>query len=1001
MAAGRENAGGTTSSQCSAISQTPSPVFCFCRMLLLIALVCSAFVPGEALDRRKQISQYVQTVLTDKTGLPQDSVSAIAQTSDGYLWFGTQEGLARFDGLRISTFDSVQNRDLRDSLINVLAASRDGSLWVGTRSEVTHLQNGVFHTVISAQSPVNAIYESRDGRLWVGSEKGLYVVEHDVVHFLTANEGLPSVSIRCITETQDGRIWFGTEKGLYSLTGTKFHGYKAEDGIAADTILSLASMQDGSLWIGSVSGLVHWKNRPLESWPASQLPPRARVSSLLVDRGGNLWVGFEHSGIATLRDGKLVRYTAKDGLPNDDTMKIFEDQGGHLWVGFGEGGVVEMRDGVFSTVGKQEGLTENMVWTVLQSRDGSIWAGTDSTGLDHILKSGEVQSFSARDGLAEGVIYAMCEGRDGSIWVGSEHGTLGRVKNGKVTSFHDSAGGENRLQAIVEDPSGDLWLGFHEVDGLVRFHNGVFTHFPVPGLMNTILLAADGSLWLGADHGGISHFKDGVVKNYTTRDGLLSNFGVSIYEDKEGVIWAGTSPGGLNRIKDGRVTTYSIEQGLPSLTVGSIIEDDLGNLWMNCNKGIIRISKKELNDYADGKIAAVHSVMYGTADGMRSAECNYGSNPSVWKSTDGHLWFVTVAGLLSVDPEHSQTLNTDPTPWVEGVLYNRRSTPFHNGVNVGPGAGDLEIQFTAPDFVAPERVRFRYRLASFDQDWVESGTRREAFYTKVPPGHYRFEVQGADRDGQWGTHTAVLEVQVTPHVWQTVWFRVLCGLILLVAGVLLYRIRVHYLVARNHALEEKVGSRTKELQEALEVAAAARDALHEQATRDSLTRLWNRRTILEILTSETARARREGLSICVLMADVDHFKRVNDTYGHMAGDRVLEEVAGRIQGLIRPYDSAGRYGGEEFLIVLPGCNLTDGHKRAEEFRKAISSASLFVGDVSIDVTCSFGVAADVTSPSERLILDADRALYAAKLAGRNRVHVPAVEAAFDAWSASV
>ena len=841
--------------------------------LVLGVVAVFAGVRCEGLDKHKQISQYVQRQLTDKTGLPQNSVNTMTQTKDGYMWFGTQEGLGRFDGLQITVFDNVQNKDLRDSLINALAASRDGSLWVGTRSEVTHLKNGVFHTLFSAQSPVDAIYESRDGRLWVGSEKGLYSVEHELVHFFTPNEGIPSVKIQCITQTADGSLWFGTDRGLYSYRLGTFRRLTAADGVPEGSILSLATGEGGSLWIGSTDGLAHWKGKLLESWPQSSLPARARITSLLVDRSGNLWMGFDHNGIATVRDGKIVRYTAKDGLPNDDTTQIFEDHGGHLWVSFGEGGVVELRDGLFSTFGKQEGLSEDMVWTVLQAKDGSVWVGTDSKGLDHIDKNGTVHSYTAKDGLAEGMLDALCEGRDGSLWIGSEHGTLSRLKNGKITNFHTAQTGDSRLQVIVEDPSGDLWLGFHEGNGLFRFHDGNYQRYAVPGLMNVATMAADGSLWLGADHGGITHFKDGVVKNFTTRDGLLSNFGGSIYVDKEGVVWAGTSPGGLNRIKNGRITTYSIAQGLPNLTVGAIVEDDFGNLWMVCNKGIYRISKKELNDYAEGRIGSVHSVVYGTADGMRSAECNFGSNPSVWKGTDGRIWFATVAGLVRVDPDHSQTENSQPTPWVESVLYNRRAKGFENGVTAGPGAGDLEIKFTAPDFVAPERIRFRYKLENFDQDWVESGTRREAFYTKVPPGNYRFEVQGADRDGLWSEKAAVLGVRITPHIWQMVWFRVLCGLILVVAGALLYRVRIHYLVARTHALEEKVSRRTKELQEALEVAAAARDALHEQATKDALTHLWNRRTILEILTAEAARAKREGLPICVLMADVDHFKR--------------------------------------------------------------------------------------------------------------------------------
>ena len=939
------------------------------------------------LDEHKQISQYVQTTLTDKTGLPQNSVNAIAQSADGYLWFGTEEGLARFDGMQMTVFDTRRNHEMRDNLIRAVAASRDGGLWVGTRSEVMELRDGVFHTVISAQSQINTIFAAQDGRVWVGSTKGLYSIDHGSAHLFTAREGMPEISVKAVAQTADGTLWLGTEKGLFGERDGRFRLYTPAEGAPAGAVLSLTAAADGSLWMGSIEGLTHWKGKVLERWLPSALPLRSRLRSLLVDRNGNLWMSFDHDGIATLRDGKVVRYTAKEGLPNDDTSQLFEDRGGHLWVGLGEGGVVELRDGVFSSFGTPEGLAQDMLWSVLVSRDGTVWAGTDTKGLDHIERTGAVRHYTVRDGLAEGSVDALWEDRDGSLWVGSERGVLGHLKDGRITNYHDPGSAENRLQAIVQDPSGDLWLGFHEANGLVRFHAGSFTHYAVPGLPTTLTLAPDGSLWVGGDHGGISHFAKGVLeRTYTTKDGLLSNFAGAIYVDREGVVWTGTSPGGLNRIKDGRITTYSVDQGLADPTVGSIIEDDLGNLWMSCNKGIYKVSKKELNDFAEGRAASIHSVMYGTVDGMRSAECNFGSNPAVWKGSDGHLWFITVAGLLSVDPVHSETENSQPLARAEEVRFNRHEVSLQSGVSVGPGTGDVEIRFTAPDFTAPERLRFRYKLDPFDQDWVEVGNRRTAFYTKVPPGRYRFLLQSADRNGDWGTATTKFDLQIRPHLWQTWWFFSLCGVVVLVICVVLYRLRVQYFLSLNHELEAKVCERTKELQEALEVAALARDALHEQATRDALTKLWNRRTILEILDTETGRALREGQPLCVLMVDVDHFKRVNDTCGHVVGDRVLEEVSARVMSLIRSYDSAGRYGGEEFLIVLPGCSLADGERRAEEFRSVIAGTRTCVGDMSLEVTCSFGIASGIQVSASRLILDADQALYRAKQAGRNRVH---------------
>ena len=364
------------------------------------------------------------------------------------------------------------------------------------------------------------------------------------------------------------------------------------------------------------------------------------------------------------------------------------------------------------------------------------------------------------------------------------------------------------------------------------------------------------------------------------------------------------------------------------------------------------------------------------------------AGPSVWKGSDGRLWFATIAGVASVNPTHSQIAISESSPLIESVLFKRHPIRFDQGAVAGPGGGDLEIQFTTPDFVAPRRIQFRYRLLGSDADWVEVGDRRQAFYTKLPPGHYLFEVQGASGAHAWNSNVARLAIVLKPHFWQTRWFQGLCGLVLLVVAAAVYRFRVRYLVERNRELEDRVIQRTAELQEALKLAEGAQLALREQATKDDLTKLWNRRSIFEFLDRELLHAKRKVLPVSVLMADLDHFKLVNDTHGHSTGDQVLVEVAARFARLTRPYDFAGRYGGEEFVIVLPGCSLADGLKRAEEFRCAIAGTPILAGSGPVAVTCSFGVAENSgNSSAEELINKADEGLYCAKRFGRNCVHV--------------
>jgi diguanylate cyclase (GGDEF)-like protein len=951
-----------------------------------LLVLCPPFICA-ALEAPKQISQYVQTSLTVKNGLPQNSVSAVTQTRDGYIWFGTQEGLGRYDGLRITVFDISNHRSLKDNFIETLAPGRDGSLWVGTRSSLTQFKDGEFHTVFTAQSPISSIYEAQDGRVWVGSQGGLYAVDGKNTRLYTKQDGLPSNTISGILQTADGTLWFGTRNGLASWRNGKFRSYDSHDGLPAEHVLALAPSHDGALWIATLSGLFRWKERVLESVPANLMPVQDPSTSLLEDQNGALWVGFDHSGIALLRNGKFSRYTPQQGLPNGDVSTLFQDLGGHIWAGLSEGGVVELRDGIFNNFGPLEGLSDDMIWSVLEARDRSIWVGTNSKGLDQIDSEGKVHVYTERDGLPPGSIYALREGPDGSIWVGAEDGSLCQIKGGHIKVFTDPASKGRRMASILPDPSGDLWLAFHETDGMVRFHQGHFQHYAVPGLPNTATFAPDGSIWIGTDHGGVSQFRNGsVISSYSTANGLLANFAQAVYVDRDGVVWVGTSPGGLNRIKNGHITTYSIDQGLFDLTVGAIIEDDEGYLWMTCNKGIYKVSKKELDDYADGRISAIHSIVYGIADGLRSSECNFAADPAAWKGLDGRLWFPTTAGIASVDPRHSETVYAQPSPLIESVFVNQRPVSFSSGVKAGPGGGDLEVQFTSPDFVAPERLRFRYRLHGSDVDWVDAGDRREAFYTKLPPAPYIFEVQAADQTHGWSPTTARLDIALTPHFWQTNWFRALCVLVLLCAAGAIYWLRIRYLVEQNRVLEERVQQRTLELQQALRAAEEAGRALHEQATRDGLTGLLNRRSIFEVLAKELTRAHRAHVGMAVLMADLDRFKQINDSHGHLAGDCVLREVAGRIMALTRSYDFVGRYGGEEFVIVLPECSLEDGIRRGEEFRAAIAGKPIPTSAGPLHVTCSFGVAENFPNATpEELINKADEAMYCAKRAGRNRV----------------
>jgi len=524
---------------------------------------------------------------------------------------------------------------------------------------------------------------------------------------------------------------------------------------------------------------------------------------------------------------------------------------------------------------------------------------------------------------------------------------------------------------------------------VARFKDGQFQVIRATGEIPAMVEAADGTLWLGTDGEGVIRIRNGIATSLTKANGLLSDHILALYMDGEGVLWIGSSSGGLNRLQEGKITSYSPDQGLFDSTVGNILEDKFGNLWMGSDNGVFRVAKKELNDFAKGRTSAIHGVVYDTMDGLRSRETMQGGTGTASKGPDGRLWFSTMRGLSVVDP--ARALGDHPAlhAQVEGVSINGQAADSAQTIHVGPQASRLEIQFTAPSFIAPERIQFRYLLEGFDDNWSVPTTRRSADYTNLPPGRYRFHVE-ASRDGdEWGSAADTLSLAVVPA-----WYRTrLATLSYVFAAIMLtwflVEMRTRSLKGRRDMLERLVVERTAQLEIEKQGLMRAREALQFQAAHDSLTGLWSRGAILDQLAREIERATRERAVLSVIVGDLDHYKVVNDTYGHLCGDFVLRESAHRLVGLMRGYDAVGRYGGEEFLIVLPGYDAAKNPGRAQDLVDVLAARPFDSNGTEISVTCSFGVTVARPwldgSTTDDLVRRADKALYEAKRNGRNRV----------------
>ena len=519
-------------------------------------------------------------------------------------------------------------------------------------------------------------------------------------------------------------------------------------------------------------------------------------------------------GVNRFRDGQFAAYNSKLGLTNDEVLCLYQDREGSLWIGTDGGGVNRLRDGPATAYTSVQGLSQNVVLPVFEDHEGALWIGTNGGGLNR-FKDGRFTSYTSKDGLSDNKVFSIGETGDGSLWVGTRKG-LSQFHNGRFTVYTAENGlPDDAVMSIYKDHADNLWLGTR--GGLTRFSQGHFTTLTTrEGLSSDNVLAlaedAQGALWIGTIGGGLDRFQNGKFTTYTTKNGLASDVIMALYCDREGSLWIGTA-GGLQRLRDGRFTTYSTHSGLFDDTVFEILEDDFDHLWLSSNKGVFRVNKQDLEKIAAGKSQSFTSVSYGAAEGMKTQECNGGFQPAGARTRDGKLWFPTVKGLVAINPANLKNNLIPPAIVIEQTVVDKKAFEGVAEVYAPPGKGQIEIHYTAPSFISPDRVRFRFKLDGFDKEWVEAGSRRTAYYTNIAPGTYHFQVIASNSDGLWNTDGASITIILEPHFYQTIWFYLLCVLLLMLSGYLLYHLRMRRLKAHEQELVLLVEERTQELRQ--------------------------------------------------------------------------------------------------------------------------------------------------------------------------------------------
>ena len=784
--------------------------------MLPVALLCIALAagarPAEAVDPARALTQYQNDRWETQQGLPQSTVQAMVRTRDGYLWVGTLDGLARFDGVAFTVFDARTIPELGPGSVLALMEDAEGNLWIGRSGAAVVYRNGRFHVAfgedVTAGTAVWSFCQAKDGAVWAATTNGLVRWEKGATKVFRKADGLPTDKLRSVAFDRDGTLWIGTTGGgLVSYAGGRFETRHPGNGFPSAEVRAVIPDPAGGVWAATAGGgLARVRDGTVKTYTVADGLPTNQLSALALDARGTLWIGTWGAGVCRMTGGRFSCLSSAGGLAADQVWSLLADGEGSVWIGTWVGGLNRLRDRRFLVFGAPEGLTSDNTRALLHARDGATWVATAGGGVNRIA-GGAVTAFRVKDGLPSDEASSLCEDRDGAIWIGTNTSGIARLRNGRITSFGVAEGLPGTdVRAIYQDRAGTLWAA--TMTGLARFDGKGFVAVKAPGvpLDGIVAMLEDraGTLWLGTAGQGLVRFRDGAFSAFTVKDGLGSSKILAIHEDERGSLWLGSGSGGITRLRDGRFVAIRGADGLWDGIAQTIVEDRDGNLWMTCNRGFFRVSRRELDDFADGRLARVTSVGYGASDGLRSTTFAGGQSPSGAVDAQGLVWLPSYKGLVVVDPSNIPAPGVAPSVRLEKVVANGVESDTGEPLSLPPGASLITLRYTAVTLRDADRIRFRWRMEGLSGAWVDAGTDREEPFPNLAHGRYRFQAAASVDGTTWSEPSAPFEITIRPYFYQTAWFGVLLALggAAALASGLLWRLRQHR--RREAELQERV-----------------------------------------------------------------------------------------------------------------------------------------------------------------------------------------------------